>query len=132
MFVYVQENQLLGALENISKIEIVEYGTFKDLKNIRFESTLLKLKNLFSSARLMPAFGVSLHQETLDALNAGQWLKISFSHEQNVNGLLFDALVFQLSQSAGLNLIREYNGKYEGRCIYLDFDEETNLKDLIK
>ena len=132
MFVYVQENQLLGALENISKIEIVENGTFKDLKNIRFESTLLKLKNLFSSARLMPAFGVSLHQETLDALNAGQWLKISFSHEQNVNGLLFDALVFQLSQSAGLNLIREYNGKYEGRCIYLDFDVETNLKDLIK
>lgn len=132
MFVYVQENQLLGALENISKIEIVENGTFKDLKNIRFESTLLKLKNLFSSARLMPAFGVSLHQETLDALNAGQWLKISFSHQQNVNGLLFDALVFQLSQSAGLNLIREYNGKYEGRCIYLDFDEETNLKDLIK
>lgn len=132
MFVYVQENQLLGALENISKIEIVEYGTFKDLKNIRFESTLLKLKNLFSSARLMPAFGVSLHQETLDALNAGQWLKITFSHQQNVNGLLFEGLLFQLNETGGLNLIREFQGKYEGRCLYLDFDETVNLEDLIK
>lgn len=132
MFVYVQENPMVQILESVKKIEVFENGEIKALNEENLENLLAKLKDLFSGARLMPAFGVSLHQETLDALNAGQWLKISFSHEQNVNGLLFDALVFQLSQSAGLNLIREYNGKYEGRCIYLDFDAETNLKDLIK
>lgn len=132
MFVYVQENQLLGALENISKIEIVENGSFKDLKNIHFESTLLKLKNLFSSARLMPAFGVSLHTETTNALKDGKWIKLSFSHQQNVNGLLFEGLLFQLNETAGMNLIREFQGKYEGRCLYLDFDEAVNLEDIIK
>ena len=132
MFVYVQENQLLGALENISKIEIVENGSFKDLKNIHFESTLLKLKNLFSSARLMPAFGVSLHTETTNALKEGKWIKLSFSHQQNVNGLLFEGLLFQLNETAGMNLIREFQGKYEGRCLYLDFDETVNLEDIIK
>ena len=131
MFVYVQENQLLGALENISKIEVIENGSFKVLENENFESALVKLKELFSSARLMPAFGVSLHHETTNALQEGKWIKLSFSHQQNVNGLLFDALVFELNETAGMNLIREYEGKYEGRCLYLDFDKTINLQDLI-
>lgn len=132
MFVYVQENQLLGALENISKIEVIENGSFKVLENENFESALVKLKELFSSAKLMPAFGVSLHSETTNALKEGKWIKLSFLHQQNVNGLFFDALVFELNETAGANLIREYQGKYEGRCLYLDFDETVSLEELIK
>ena len=95
-------------------------------------TTISKLKDLFLYSRLMPAFPVSLHNETLDALRQGQWLKLSFTCRQNVNGLLFDGLLFQLNVTAGINLIREYEGKYEGRCLFLDFDETENLQNLIK
>ena len=132
MFVYQVENQLAQCLENISKIEVFENGKKCALEGVNIEKTISKLKDLFLCSRLMPAFSVSLHNETLDALSQGQWLKLSFSHQQSVSALFFDALVFELNETAGMNLIREYEGKYEGRCLYLDFDETVNLEDIIK
>lgn len=132
MFVYVQENQLAQCIQNVSKIEVLENNNLKALENQSFEATIKKLINLFQSARLMPAFSVSLHNETIDALKEGKWLKLTFLHQQNVNGLLFDSLIFQLIETSSINLIREYEGKFEGRCLYLDFDETINLEDLIK
>ena len=132
MFVYVQENQLVQCIQNVSKIEVLENNNLKALENQSFEATIKKLINLFQSARLMPAFSVSLHNETIDALKEGKWLKLTFLHQQNVNGLLFDSLIFQLVEVSGINLIRQYEGKYEGRCLYLDFDESINLEELIK
>ena len=132
MFVYVQENQLAQCIQNVSKIEVLDNNNLKALENQSFEATIKNLINLFQSARLMPAFSVSLHNETIDALKEGKWLKLTFLHQQNVNGLLFDGLVFQLNETSGMNLIREYEGKFEGRCLYLDFDETINLEDLIK
>ena len=132
MFVYVQENQLAQCIQNVSKIEVLENNNLKALENQSFEGTIKNLINLFQSARLMPAFSVSLHNETIDALKEGKWLKLTFLHQQNVNGLLFDGLVFQLNETSGMNLIREYDGKYEGRCLYLDFEQTINLEDLIK
>lgn len=132
MFVYVQENQLAQCIQNVSKIEVLENNNLKALENQSFEATIKKLINLFQSARLMPAFSVSLHNETIDALKEGKWLKLTFLHQQNVNGLLFDGLVFQLNETSGMNLIREYDGKYAGRCLYLDFEQTINLEDLIK
>ena len=132
MFVYVQENQLAQCIQNVSKIEVLENNNLKALENQSFEGTIKNLINLFQSARLMPAFSVSLHNETIDALKEGKWLKLTFLHQQNVNGLLFDGLVFQLNETSGMNLIRQYEGKYEGRCLYLDFEQTINLEDLIK
>ena len=132
MFVYVQENQLAQCIQNVSKIEVLDNNNLKALENQSFEATIKNLINLFQSARLMPAFSVSLHNETIDALKEGKWLKLTFLHQQNVNGLLFDGLVFQINETSGMNLIREYEGKFEGRCLYLDFDETINLEDLIK
>ena len=132
MFVYVQENQLAQCIQNVSKIEVLDNNNLKALENQSFEGTIKNLINLFQSARLMPAFSVSLHNETIDALKEGKWLKLTFLHQQNVNGLLFDGLVFQLNETSGMNLIREYDGKYEGRCLYLDFEQTINLEDLIK
>ena len=132
MFVYVQENQLAQCIQNVSKIEVLDNNNLKALENQSFEATIKNLINLFQSARLMPAFSVSLHNETIDALKEGKWLKLTFLHQQNVNGLLFDGLVFQLNETSGMNLIREYDGKYEGRCLYLDFEQTINLEDLIK
>ena len=80
MFVYVQENQLVQCIQNVSKIEVLENNNLKALENQSFEATIKNLINLFQSARLMPAFSVSLHNETIDALKEGKWLKLTFLH----------------------------------------------------
>ena len=79
----------------------------------------------------MPAFGVSLDYETQNELKQGEWLQVNFSFEENANGLLFNSLLFKLDTVSGFNLIRLHNGKYEGRCIYLDFDDILDLKQIL-
>lgn len=96
-----------------------------------FNALVLKIKQLFSSSRLMPAFGVSLHKETLNAMQEGDWLEIIFSNEQEKNGLKFSKLLFKLEITGGVNLIRFNQNKYEGRCLFLDFDDLIDLKQLL-
>lgn len=96
-----------------------------------FETLKLKVNNLFNNSRVMPAFGVSLHLETLNALKSDEWLQINFNQELNQNGLIFSSLLFKLEETNGINLIRKYNGEYEGRCIFLDFIQTINLKQFI-
>ena len=128
------ENSLIDVINDIESFEIFDNGTKNKIKkeSKEFEYLLSKIENLFFSSRLMPAFGVSLHQETMQELKNDIWLKINFRIEQNKNGLSFDALLFKLEEVQGFNLIREYKGKYEGRCIYLDLERETDLNDIVK
>ena len=80
----------------------------------------------------MPAFGVSLHAETLNELKNDNWIKINFNKQIIVNELPFVSLIFKLEKTSGFNLIRFHNEKYEGRCFYLDLCEELDLLELIK
>ena len=79
----------------------------------------------------MPAFGVSVHNETLNAINSGSWLQVNFEKELSENQLSFTSLIFKLEKTGGINLIRKYKGLYEGRCIFLDFFQEIDLKEML-
>ena len=135
MLIYnVNENNLIDTLKNIDSFEIFENGKQKKIliNDKKFNKIKTSLEDLFSNSKLMPAFGVSLHNETLKEMMKGNWLQINFSNEINISGMLFNALLIKLEKTNGVNLIRLYNNKYEGRCIYLDFEEEIDLNDLIK
>jgi len=127
------EENFAQIVENIKSFEVFEQGVSKVLnqKDEDFKCIFNKLKIVFESARVMPAFGVSLHKETMEELKNGYWLKINFNSNQNVNGLIFDSLLIKLETTYGVNLIRGLNGVFEGRCIYLDFDSITNLMEVI-
>ena len=69
----------------------------------------------------MPAFGVSLHDETLTALNDGLWIEFVYSKNIVHNGMPFDRLLIKVNtEDSGFNIIRHYNDKYDGRCFYLN------------
>ena len=125
-------DNMSGCVECICDFIIFKDGHKLVLNNSdkEFELTKEKIKKIFQQARVMPAFGVSLDNETQNALKSGCWLQINFSHELEVNGLLFNALLFKLETTSGFNLIRLHDGQYEGRCIYLDFDEILDLKQI--
>ena len=125
-----KEDSLIDYLQYVESFTIFKYGKTNEINAENKEFVLIKnkLNLLFYSARIMPAFGVSLHTETLDVLETDNWLQINFLKELQINGLNFNALLFKMEKTNGFNLIRLYNNKYEGRCIFLDLNEEIDLK----
>lgn len=125
---------LVDVLKFVDNFEIFNNGETKKISQQEngFLAIKSKLRDLFLSARLMPAFGVSLHDETTKELQKDVWLKINFSKIVEKNGLPFSSLLFKLEEVQGFNLIRLYNDRFDGRCLYLDLEEEIDLRSLIK
>ena len=82
----------------------------------------------------MPAFGVSIHEHTMQALQSGFWIKFNFKEQMKHNDMPFDALLVNIMPNdKGFNLIREVDGKYEGRCFYLNLENDMqSLYDLVE
>lgn len=129
----------LNYQDNISQITeyIADFTIFKNGTKIKvgkadkfYNDLICNIEGLFSLSRVMPAFGVSLHDETLNELQNGEWIQINFNKEIEKNGLPFNALLFKLEVTGGMNLIRLYNNKYEGRCIFIEFNEILDLQQI--
>ena len=122
-------------LSKVQSIEIFKNGKTKkfQLKEQAFDSTLSAIISKFEGALIQPAFGVSLDNETREELKRGEWIKLNFNSTLTLNELPFEALLFRLENECyGLNLIREHQGKLNGRCIYLSFDNAINLSEILK
>ena len=74
-------------------------------------------------AHQMPAFGVSIDKLTREEMKSGKWVEFCFSSVRHSNGLPFDALLLTVrTEYRGVNLVRNWEGLYQGRCIYVDLD----------
>lgn len=124
------QNSMIDCVEYIQSFSVFSNGKKKDItkQDKCFDELLSFIYKVFESSRIMPAFGVSLHNETINELKNGNWLQINFNKQVEKNGLLFSSLLFKLEKTNGINLIRLFNDKYEGRCVFLDFDQEIDLK----
>ncbi len=90
-----------------------------------------EIQKLLSEALLgsrdMPAYGVSLHNETLKAMQEGIWIEFKFAETTEFEGMPFDSLLIHLEKdTGGVNIIRQYEGLYDGRCFYLDLEHNFN------
>ena len=113
----LKEEIMFSAYNNGNQIEMTE----EDVSN--FDA-------LFSAAlkdcNPMPAYGVSLHDETMKAIQEGIWIRFEFDEELTVNELPFDELLINITKDMyGFNIIRGNDGVYEGRCFYINL--ERNL-----
>ena len=133
LFFEDNSNTILDIFNDIKSIEIFEND--KQIKiekhNPNYKKILNNLFDTFEDSRLSPAFGVSIHEETIKVMQKDSWIKLNFSKEMKKNELPFNSLVFKLEETYGFNLIRFYNQKYDGRCIYIDFIEKINLKNIL-
>ena len=92
----------------------------------KFEIILKQLEDVCKDAHDMPAFGVSIHNETVEAKKHGLWLELEFATEQTFNEMPFNCLLINIvPEASGFNLIRKTNGKYDGRCFYLNLNSKT-------
>ena len=86
-----------------------------------FAEILKAWKKMTEGAHQMPAFGVSIDKLTREEMKTGNWVEFYFSPAQHSNGLPFDALLMVVrAEYRGVNLVRSWEGLYQGRCIYGD------------
>ena len=120
---YMQEQNIQNHLTNYNNASVVIDGCGFDIDENKLNQLLA---DILEDSRNMPALGVSLHNETLKALNNGVWLKFKYTKTYYIDELPFDELLINVEPLAhGFNIIRGNNGIYEGRCYYIDLIDST-------
>ena len=109
--------------EEVQKITVYNNGEAKEYsRGDEFNLIINGWCDLLEGAREMPAFGVSLNEETLAARNSGVWVEYGFDKTLTHNGMSFSKLLVGVQPTyKGFNIVR-YNadGGYFGRCFYID------------
>lgn len=120
----------------MDKANIQQYLTQADQAYVIVDNDYYKVEDVnklnevmlgvVQDSHTMPALGVSIHTETLDAIRNGVWIKLQYNGTQYVDDMLFDELLIQVEQDYnGFNIIRGNRGIYDGRCYYLDLISNT-------
>lgn len=117
-------SDISNVFENADCINVYTEGVVKAYKSgtDEFKGIIACWYEMIEGAYDMPAFGVSLHNETLDAMKSGRWIEFEFDNKQEHNGMSFEKLLIQVESAyKGFNLIR-YNPEkgYYGRCFYFN------------
>ncbi len=96
-----------------------------------------EVSKLFENSRTVPALGVVFDDMYHEDIQNGTFVTLKFDSIFEVNGLPFDELVFKVEPTyQGISIVRGMNGKYNGRCLFVDLEENmqefsdylTNLK----
>ena len=88
----------------------------------RFQEICAEWNGMVSTAHRMPAFGVSLHAETVNALKVGVWAEFTFPQTFSTDGMHYQKLLVSVNPEwRAFNIIR-YSAErgYDGRCFHLD------------
>ena len=122
-------NDMIDLFSEASMIKVYNNGQIIEMT----EEEQNKFDKLFfdaiSNSRQMPAFGVSLHNLTIEEMQYGIWVKFLFNKTIVKSEMSFDELLICVQKDChGVNVIRGNKGRYEGRCYYLDLD--GNLDDV--
>ena len=116
--------EIFNVFDKADCINVYTAGDMKSYKSgtEEFKGIISCWNEMTEGAYDMPAFGVSLHDQTLEAMKSGRWIEFEFSKKQEYNGMTFEKLLIQVeSVYQGFNLIR-YNSEkgYEGRCFFFN------------
>ena len=88
----------------------------------KFNKICAEWNGMMSGAHQMPAFGVSLHNETVKVLKDGVWAEFNFPQVYSSNGMSYSKLLVNVKPEwRGFNIIRYTPERgYDGRCFYYD------------
>ncbi len=90
----------------------------------KFKKICAAWQGMLICAHQMPAYGVSLNAETLQAVKRGRWVEFDFGQTYCSNGMPFERLLVNVEKEyQGFNVVR-YNAEngYDGRCFYFDLN----------
>lgn len=128
-----QANLTVDLFNEVKDIEYYKDGQIIELseeEQARFEELFCEA---LSDAQQAPAYGVSLHENVVEQMKEGIWIKFIFEETLVKSDMTFDELLINVQKDCyGINIIRGNNGKYEGRCYYLNLKNSLdNVYDFI-
>lgn len=121
---------------SLDVIACVRVNVYQDGMKQTLNKTLsTKISNTFDdvieNAREMPAFGVALHNETIESMKKGVWVEFCFDNLKSHGGMIYERLLVGVQRDIyGFNIIRFYDGQYDGRCFYFDLEDAFYMNKL--
>lgn len=86
-----------------------------------------ELEKLLLDSYTSPALGICMDSQVQEERQAGVWIEWTFSNTHSYNDLPYDKLMINIQPDYfGFNILRNYKGKYEGRCIYLNLSHNSS------
>lgn len=123
-------NEVIGACD---KIEVISDGVVKSFSraDARAKSILSAIASMNEGGWEMPGYGVSIDRLTREEMKKGMWLRLVYDERQTRNEMPFDSLLIRVKgEYCGYDLIRESDGKYQGRVFYFNLKEGKNMQEL--
>ena len=134
MSISVDLEKAFDVAENINVYNEVVITTYA-AGSKQYSDILTCWTDMIGCVHLMPAYGVSLNDLTMQAMQSGLWVEFDFGKQLESGGMPYEKLLIQVAKGFyGFNLIR-YNsvGGYDGRCFYYDLNGKSmnDLYDLL-
>ena len=123
-------NEVIGACD---KIEVISDGVVKSFSraDAQAKSILSAIASMNEGGWEMPGYGVSIDRLTREEMKKGMWLRLAYDKRQTRNEMPFDSLLIRVKgEYCGYDLIRESDGKYQGRVFYFNLNEGKNMQEL--
>ena len=134
MSIVMELNDIIASSESINVYnngEMTVYGQ----EETPFNQIIEGWTALCENAREMPAFGVSLNNETIEARSVGLWVEFVFDREYSHSNMTFEKLLVKVEKRwQGFNIFRyKSQDGYNGRCYFLDLvgNDMSNFYDIL-
>jgi len=132
----IEMPEIVNVINSTNSIDVViddNINTFEK-EDDKYNEIIDQLNDMLEGSHEMPAFGVSLDNETKQAKKKGVWIELKYSATYTHNEMPFDTLLIEVQKDwTGFNIYRGNKGKYEGRCFYIDLvnNSMNNLYDTL-
>ena len=117
------------AFTNSTYIQVINNNknVLYDKESKQYYEILNCFNKLLENSHQVPALGVSIDNLTRQELKNGLWLEFNFNKTFYNFDMPFESLLVKIEpESYGLNIIRKYKNKYEGRVYYINLEQSTN------
>lgn len=123
----VPEIEIQEIAKYVESINVYESGSVSAYPkgDAKFDEICAAWTGMLKTAHQMPAYGVSLHNETSNAVKNDLWAEFVFNQQYCNDGLPFERLLVNVvPEFTGFNVIR-YNSDmgYDGRCFYFSLND---------
>ena len=122
-------NNVQDAIMNADMVNICysnkEYNIVKD--SFQYDLCMNFIENILDCSHQLPALGVAIDKEVIEEKKNKDWVEFSFNKICDIDGMFFDALLIFLEKDmGGVNVFRKVDGKYDGRCYYINLQNNFN------
>ena len=127
------EKTIDGVIGDCDRMEVIIDGRVCSLVRgeEQFNAVCQSFYEMNKGGYEMPGYGVSLDKAVREQLKEGLWLRLVYDERQVRNEMPFDSLLVHIKDDhCGYELIREYDGKYQGRVFYYSLEKGKTMAEV--